>query len=142
MKNILTVSFSIAITVLAIAMFFLGNLLYSHPQTARADFGIPNLFGASTTTPPLSVSTAVQVGPSNSVRVLATSTARVFGYLSVASSTVPVFCNFAQDAPASLAAGFVVGTSTPFRIDLSDLYIGSIQCAAAASTTMSVTAYQ
>lgn len=136
-------SFSVAILAIAIAIFALGASFYQQPQTAKADSGYPNYFGASTTTPPLMVNTAVGIGPQNSVVVLATSTSRVFAYLS-ASSTAPIYCNLAQGAPATLSgAGFVIGTTSPaFKIDLEDLYIGAISCTAAASTSISVLAAQ
>lgn len=142
-NNLITTSFCVAMLALSLAIFAIGASFYQHPQVAKADSGYPNYFGGSTTTPPLIVSTGVQVGPQNSVTVLSTSTARVFAYLSVASST-PVFCSLAYGSPASLSgSGIAIGTSSPaFKIDLEDLYTGAIQCMSPSSTTISVTAAQ
>lgn len=139
--NLFTTSFSIAVLALALGIFAIGVSLYQHPQTAKADSGYPNYFGNSTTTPPLATSTSFTLGPSASTRVLATSTSRVFAYLSTAGNQ-PIFCNMDQDASETPQTGFVVGTSTPFTINLNDLYIGSIQCMSNGTATLSVTAYQ
>lgn len=139
MKNLITSSLSALVLIFAIAAFSFGASFYN-TQIAKADSGEPNYFPLSSTTPPFALNTNVGLAAGVSTRVLATSTARVFAYLSTASTTA--FCNL-SDAPATLGGGFVIGSSSmPFKIDLSDLYIGSIQCVSASAGSVSVSAYQ
>lgn len=140
MKNLLTFTLPFSIALLAIAIFFFGSMIQAHPQVARADSGFPNIFPLSTTTPPFAINKNVALTGGSSVQVLATSTARLFAYLSSASSTV--FCNL-SDVPATLGGGFVIGSSSsPFKIDINALYTGSIQCISQSNGSLSVSAYQ
>lgn len=83
--------------------------------------------------------TAIQVGPQNSVRILATSTARTFVQV---TATTTAYCNL-SDVPATINGGGIsLGLAQPLVINSNNLYIGSIQCEAPASTTLSVMSSQ
>lgn len=90
----------------------------------------------------VSVNKSITVGPQNSVQALATSTARQWAYFT-ATTTVPIFCNL-SDASSTYptGSGVVIHSTEPFIINSENLYIGSIQCSATASTTLFITASQ
>lgn len=133
----ITIRNSFIALALAVLVATIG-ILYSLGIPAHESFGdssYPNIF------PTMSVVTGIAVGPQVSTRVLATSTARLYAYLSNASATA-VECNL-SDASSTVTNGLAIGASGgSYHIDQENLYTGSIQCSASASTTLLVTARQ
>lgn len=111
--------------------------LYVHPGVQHA---VGDINGGVNYIQTMSISNgSIQVGPQNSVRVLATSTARTFAEL---SATTTVYCNLSDVAASNNGGGVALGLGQPFIISSQNLYVGSLQCEAPASTTLSVTASQ
>lgn len=102
-------------------------------------FGLPAFVAAS--------SSAVQVGPQENVRVVATSTNRSYLYLANdnISSGVPIYCKADGDKEAGLNQGIKLATTTSgfyeFSPEKGNAYYGSIRCTASASSTLTITSY-
>jgi hypothetical protein len=80
--------------------------------------------------------------PAGFDRVLATSTARQWAHLqNISGASNTVYCNL-SDASSTLNNGLMITASSSFTINAENLYIGSVQCMAQASTTVLVTAQQ
>lgn len=73
------------------------------------------------------------VGTSNTV-VLASSTGRTWAKFSN-NSTIPVFCRYANGAPAALNTGFMILASSTYEMNQlsSPVYTGAINCIAQGS---------
>lgn len=136
------------------------NVLILEAQLARESrVKSPILGGAIPNVPTFlsaATSSAIIVGPENSVQVVATSSRRSYLYLSLtgfnsilnASTTVgfgDVFCRADSDNFSAMNIGIrLSASSTPFYEFTSskgNLYTGGVRCSSRASTTISVTEY-
>lgn len=90
-------------------------------------------------------SSAIQVGPQQNVRVIATSTARSYLLLQKDdSNNTVIYCRADQDIAASVNQGIMLNaTSTryEFTYGSGNRYGGAVRCTAAASTTLLVTEF-
>lgn len=132
-------NFEKILSIFVALVFVLLSLLIIDQHSSSINAGDS---GYNNVIPTVDINQGVGVGPGLTTRVLSTSTARVYAYLSAASSTVPIYCNLSDSAATIGGSGITIGTSTPYTIDAMNLYTGSIQCVSPASTTLSVSAQQ